>query len=551
MKKKLRAIDLYAGVGGWSLGLAAAGVDVVASYEWWSPANTTNERNNRHKTYEVDIRTLPVASLPTNIDIVVGSPPCTQFSFSNRGGKGDIQDGLRDIKKFLEIIDYVKPKWWVMENVPRVAALLEKAFTKTGIFSDFSHLNPTITVIDSAAFGVPQRRKRALIGAFDLDLLLSYQAACKARTLGHVISALNKNSGSIDDPCWQISLDARVLRDHEIEISLSSEEERLNRDAKENHPIYNNMSFPDRLDRPSRTITATCTRVSRESVIVPTLSGRRGFRRLTVRERACLQGFPISYQFFGKSHSEKLKLIGNAIPPILTYYIGSAIKNTSRDKLVLHEHSKTVNADVTLEPPKTSPDSRGKFFNATRSFVAAIPELRYKSGTRFELSNKGEKSGDQVAWTMKFYWGNSKSIKVLDCDKQTNRLIERQVDSVFLRKFREAISVSVCETCSADIARALQSVWVHKERGFGPFDLVDTLSKIAVSAVKKLKRQNKSSKLDDEIWRCIMAALLVEKVGAPSSIGLKKIKENQLSVFVGLLISVTINEVFAAVRKNC
>ena len=90
----MKAIDLYSGVGGWSLGLKMAGVDVIQSYEWWSPAAETLINNLGGDVSIADIRTLPLSSIPLDIDIIVGSPPCTQFSYSNRGGSGDIYDGL-------------------------------------------------------------------------------------------------------------------------------------------------------------------------------------------------------------------------------------------------------------------------------------------------------------------------------------------------------------------------------------------------------------------------------------------------------------------------
>src|ERR1700741_3407116 len=89
-----RAIDLYSGVGGWSLGLRLAGIEVIASYDIWGEANETNFKNHGHLVQTVDIRRLDFGELPKSIDVVVGSPPCTQFSYSNRGGDGDIADGL-------------------------------------------------------------------------------------------------------------------------------------------------------------------------------------------------------------------------------------------------------------------------------------------------------------------------------------------------------------------------------------------------------------------------------------------------------------------------
>ncbi len=91
-KRSPRAIDLYSGVGGWALGLALAGIEVVESFEWWNEAALTHGRNFKSPVRQLDIRSLDVKSLPPNLDFVVGSPPCTQFSFSNRGGNGDIAD---------------------------------------------------------------------------------------------------------------------------------------------------------------------------------------------------------------------------------------------------------------------------------------------------------------------------------------------------------------------------------------------------------------------------------------------------------------------------
>ena len=53
IKKPLRAIDLYSGIGGWGLGLKLAGIDVVASFEHWGPANETNFKNNHHQAQTV------------------------------------------------------------------------------------------------------------------------------------------------------------------------------------------------------------------------------------------------------------------------------------------------------------------------------------------------------------------------------------------------------------------------------------------------------------------------------------------------------------------
>jgi DNA (cytosine-5)-methyltransferase 1 len=162
VKHLMRAIDLYSGIGGWALGLSMAGIDTVESYEWWDQANETFALNFGRSPLQVDIRSLPLDAFPTDVDIVVGSPPCTQFSFANRGGNGDIADGLKDVHKFLEVVDRIKPQFWAMENVPRVAGILERELSFGGSLQRFSELVRVITIVDMSEYGLPQRRRRMI-----------------------------------------------------------------------------------------------------------------------------------------------------------------------------------------------------------------------------------------------------------------------------------------------------------------------------------------------------------------------------------------------------
>ena len=100
------AIDLYSGIGGWTLGMKLSGINNVTSYEWWNEANQTHNLNFHTNHKEINIRKINVENdlnFDQEIDFVVGSPPCTQFSLANRGGNGNIEDGLVDIYKFLEV----------------------------------------------------------------------------------------------------------------------------------------------------------------------------------------------------------------------------------------------------------------------------------------------------------------------------------------------------------------------------------------------------------------------------------------------------------------
>jgi DNA (cytosine-5)-methyltransferase 1 len=60
----MKAIDLYSGIGGWTLGLKMAGIEVVDSFEWWDEANRTHNNNFGKSIPERDIRKLKMADLP-------------------------------------------------------------------------------------------------------------------------------------------------------------------------------------------------------------------------------------------------------------------------------------------------------------------------------------------------------------------------------------------------------------------------------------------------------------------------------------------------------
>ncbi|MGI4819277.1 MAG: DNA cytosine methyltransferase [Janthinobacterium lividum] len=475
----MRAIDLYAGIGGWSLGLRLAGVEVVASYEWWQPAVDTHNGNHGGDLKVTNVRTLRLEDLPSDIDLVVGSPPCTEFSYSNRGGSGDLSEGLKDLVRFFEVVDHLKPRWWAMENVPRVADFMRAGFaTKGHPLHRFRHLKPLIEVVDFSDYGAAQARRRCIASNIPLALLEAYRPKLPSRTLGDVIAALNGAGPNVVDPIWGGTLAADQLTEMEVEPALAGEELRMNRDAKVHHPVYNNMAFPDRLDEPSRTVTATCTRVSRESIVIedPAAPGR--YRRLTVRERASLQGFPINYQFHARSFAEKAKMVGNAIPPTFTFLIASAAQGVLPEAFSGLSIPGAMPMPAQL-PKATPPEAAGRTYPEGRAFRAAIPGLRFKSGMRFELSNGVARVAPN--WRVRFFYGPSKDVREVDLDGSV--FADMAGNLLALPSF--AAVWNALEKADARLAdahgTALQLAWSHRGDGHDPYDVVDTLSDVAGS----------------------------------------------------------------------
>jgi DNA (cytosine-5)-methyltransferase 1 len=467
------AIDLYSGIGGWNLGLEMAGVQTLGSYEWWTRANETHRANATSLIHEVDIRKLPTFDLPGRVSFVVGSPPCTQFSFANRGGNGDIADGLVDIRKFLEIVRALNPPGWAMENVPRVAGILADELATGGTLHEFADLVRTVIVVDSSDFGLPQARKRMLAGSFDPALLRSYAAKQPRRTLGDVIEALRLDP--IIDPIYGTELDAQLVTGREEEVPLDWEELRMNREAKRFHPVYNLMQFPDSLARPARTVTATCTRVSRESVVVQTSTG---VRRLTLRERASLQSFPAGFQFPAKAYGDSLTMIGNAIPPLLTYFVAHALLGTPTGEL---SPPKLPSRGADTAIPTAKPEMPTRRASAKRRFRAALPNLRFGSGMRFELTNQVDAT--PTTWHVTFYYGPSKTFQAIEPREVTMRSLRG--NSVIASAIGAAAPAfaQLGDRLERLSGQHIQDVWTHIEGGYHPYSLVDDLGAIARTVI--------------------------------------------------------------------
>ncbi|WP_022685621.1 DNA cytosine methyltransferase [Sphingomonas phyllosphaerae] len=530
----LRAVDLYAGIGGWSLGLRLAGIEVVASYEWWQPAIDTHNGNHGGSVGPVDIRKLSLDDLPCDIDLVVGSPPCTEFSYANRGGSGDLAEGMKDLVKFFEVVAHLKPRFWAMENVPRVADVLEAGFAnrKHPLYR-FRHLGARIEVVDFSEFGAPQARRRCIATNIPFEAIRALESKLKPKTLGDVISALAAEE-TIVDPVWGVSLPAAKLTEMETEVPLGPEELRMNRDAKVYHSVYNNMAFPDLLDAPSRTVTATCTRVSRESIVLADPKVAGSFRRLTVRERGCLQGFPITYQFYGRSFAEKAKMIGNAIPPTFTYLLSLAAKGVTLEEF---EGLDAVGLTLSLPEklaPITPPDQEGRTYPLSRGFRAALPNLRFKSGMRFDLSN--DTSRPSAAWRVRFFFGSSKDIREVDLDGSTIEDLHGNVLIGGALRCAAADMQSMERDLRATTPQALQSIWARKSEGRGPFALVDELGELAATVHTLIEEAiGDDEKVAIEVENYILAIAAAASVDKPL-VSASKLRKYSSWVLAGMIV---------------
>jgi DNA (cytosine-5)-methyltransferase 1 len=321
------------------------------------------------------------------------------------------------------------------------------------------------------------------------------------------------------------------LTDNDYEDVLDDEELRLNRDSKRFHRIYNIMPFPEPKDRASRTITAAETRVSRESLIVED-AGK--YRRLSLRERATLQGFPITYQFYGKSYSDRQKMIGNAIPPLLTYLIGRAITDVPAE--IVHEVPYDYRHELPLGlPTRAKKRVAAQKYRWGRRFRSAIPHLRFGSGVRFELANEFEDG--KVRWCVSFFYGGSKNYRKVTPDEDLIGKLypafgDSSLDVIADERHR------LRKTLSALNPSDVQNVWNHsRDSGTGPFDVVDALGDTVVRLLDRCEQ------LDAEVGESTVLDVINGDSGwYESFLSRKKGKEINLNVLAGLLVGGWFNE---------
>lgn len=532
--RRLRAIDLYCGVGGWSLGLELAGVRVVDGIDLSPTAVETYAKNLGDNVRKCDMRSLDLASLPSGVDVVVGSPPCTQFSYSNKGGSGDLVDGMVDLRAFLTAVAHVQPRFWIMENVPRVAKIIEAEMSPGGELVEFAHLVDSIRVIDLSEFGLPQRRKRCIVGRFPEELLLSYRARTPSLTLRDVIGSFGTEY--YEDRMYGTRIPLANLSDHIVEDSLTDEEVRLNVEAKAHHPVYNRMKFPDDSDRPSRTLTATCTKVSRESIVIEDNRSTGGFRRLTIRERASLQGFPGTFGFFAPSYTAKIQLIGNALPPLFSYYIGCALRGVSVGRL-WHPWERGQLQLAQERPPETVPRTAKYHFPDRRRFRAAIPGLRFKSGMRFQMSNSFENGSPK--WGVDFRYGTPRDVRVTCLEAKTLSLL---VDNWAVVEEFAALDVGGASLSEAltggDPHWALQQVWLHRTSGIGPFHVIDELGRLAGEVERRMGELDKAV-----VWERVRHVLTASLSADESLIGEGKLSERRSLIYAGMVVGCWFNNI--------
>ena len=365
MSRKI--IDLFAGVGGLSLGFEKAGFEIALANEY-DPSIAAAYVHNRPGVNMVvaDITQLDIEKtfepFKGQIDVVIGGPPCQ--GFSQKGQRKSVLDERNFLfKYYYEVVKYVQPTYFVMENVPNLLTT-EKGYFKSEIYHLFEGIGYTLNsdVLNTADYGVPQNRCRTCIIGYKGKHRVSMPTKVENRvTIWDAISDLAfLNSGEGEEQQeYRFSTQSEyqkmlrggslVLHNHVVTNHSKLALERLEmippNGGKEFLPkehltksIYSGTWTRMRKDEQSVTITTRFDTPSSGKFTHPFLN-----RAITVREAARIQSFPDDFVFTGNKSSQ-MKQVGNAVPPRLAYAIAKVILEDNPD----HDSTDEVGSQLTL-----------------------------------------------------------------------------------------------------------------------------------------------------------------------------------------------------------
>ncbi len=301
----MKVISLFSGCGGLDLGFKKAGFEIVWANDFDKEATQSYEANIGkhivHKSiYDVDTNDIPDA------DILIGGFPCLGFTVAKGKDRKLDCDYNQLFQEYARVLKAKQPKYFVVENVTGIKSgkefndffhdVILDTFKKAGLDGDYRVKYDTLIASD---FGVPQNRKRIIIFGTRSDIKLE-----PIFPNINIIEKLTLKDAIYDLPLeYDLTVSNHIGTSHKVKINGYVGNRQLD------------------WNKPSPTITGRGSR-SGGAVIHPHPNGHR---RLSVRECARIQSFPDDFIFHG-SNGACFAQIGNAVPPIMSFFIANQFR---------------------------------------------------------------------------------------------------------------------------------------------------------------------------------------------------------------------------------
>jgi DNA (cytosine-5)-methyltransferase 1 len=376
---RLTSLDLFCGCGGFSLGMQRAGFQCLAAIDFNPEAVTVFKHNfpSVPQVLEKDLTKFPPAHLAkllsvNHVDAIVGGPPCQGFSTVRQvdganNGVRLVEDPRRYLyQEFLKYVEFFQPNVFVMENVLGIrSASGGEYFIRVQKEARAIGYRVHAQVEDCVELGLPQKRRRQLFIGTRLNLPDYFHSAikpapraCDHPPLWEAIGDLPPLKAGEGEETTEYDMERRKahverygrrflyevlevqrttkltahrarphserdLRDFALLKEGENSKEAMERGIEFEFP-YDKETFKDRYTRQHRneSCSTIVAHLSKDGLmfIHPTQN-----RSLTPREAARIQSFPDWFEFpIARTH--QFRVIGNAVPPLVSEAIGIAVK---------------------------------------------------------------------------------------------------------------------------------------------------------------------------------------------------------------------------------
>jgi len=312
-RRRYRVVDLFSGGGGFSRGFKERGFEIALGIDNLKAAARTYKANFPSAiVLAEDIKEVTgrlIEELVGKADVLIGSPPCEPFTAANKNRKRDPLDRLYSDPQgvltlnYFRILAELKPKVWVMENVPAITeGELRSALEREAERAGYSRVY--FNVLKAEDYCTPSRRTRLFLSNIQLS-----PEKCGKKI--KVIEAI----GDLPPPNFEHP------PNHEPATLSARKQRRMRKLGKGEAMIYyegyGGKALPNLI------------RLDPED-IAPTVLGSSRFihpfedRLLTVREQARLMGYPDDHIFLG-GRDEQYNMVGESVPVTLSTAIAQEV----------------------------------------------------------------------------------------------------------------------------------------------------------------------------------------------------------------------------------
>jgi len=357
----VKTMSLFSGGGGLDLGFQKNGFDIVYANDNDKQAVSTYKKNLGTEIVHEDINNINSKELP-DVELVVGGPPCQSFSLAGKRDTTDEKGQL--VWKYMDIINEIRPKFFVFENVIGLKSAKTERGTKVleELLTAFDEMgyNVTVETLNSADYGIPQRRKRVFLVGNNIGEVFTFPKPTHnengtnglkrwvsvEEAIGDLGDATEDgNSDYLSTPQSDFQKSVQKTNSTEVENHFYPQMSSMDKQIIHHvQPGGNYMDIPDSV--PSKRIqklkktggrTTSYGRLLPEkpSYTINTYFNRPNVgcnihysknRLITVREALRLQSFPDSYVINSSTKRGYHTIAGNAVPPLLADKIAKEIK---------------------------------------------------------------------------------------------------------------------------------------------------------------------------------------------------------------------------------